>query len=153
MGYSAMQGEMPIASATLRGLQDQFAELDTELDQLRGIISSTVVALSSSFAGIEPHTHSGDDTAQLLREHFSTGISTLQFEDMASQLIEHVRRRKAVVHELVTRLSVAVEHCNDPLSLRDALSSMHTDAEVLFQSVSHKSVEQTNINSGEIDLF
>lgn len=153
MGYSAMQGSAPIASATLRGLQDQFAELDTELDQLRGIISSTVAALSNSFAGIEPHTRADDDTGLLLREHFSTGISTLQFEDMASQLIEHVRRRKAVVHELVTRLSVAVEHCNDPLSLRDALSSMHTDAEVLFQSVSHKSVAQTDMDSGEIELF
>jgi len=148
-----MQGSAPIASTTLRGLQDQFAELDTELDQLRGIISSTVAALSNSFAGIEPHTRADDDTGLLLREHFSTGISTLQFEDMASQLIEHVRRRKAVVHELVTRLSVAVEHCSDPLSLRDALSSMHTDAEVLFQSVSHKSVAQTDIDSGEIELF
>jgi len=51
---------------------------------------------------------------------------------MAIQLIEHVRRWKAVIHELVTRLSVAAEHCNDPLSLRVALSPMHTDAEVLF---------------------
>jgi len=30
---------------------------------------------------------------------------------------------------------------------------MHTDAEVLFQSVSQKSVAQTDIDSGEIELF
>jgi hypothetical protein len=153
MEYSAMQGSAPIASATLRGLQDQFLELDAEMDQLRSIIASTVTTLYTSFAGIEPRAHADDDTGLLLREHFSTGISTLQFEDIASQLIEHMRRRKSVVHELVTRLSLAVEHSEDPLSLRDALSSMHTDAEVLFQSVSHKSVDQTDMDSGDIELF
>jgi hypothetical protein len=152
MGYSAMQGEVPITSATLLGLQNQFSQLDTELDQLRGIISSTVSVLSNSFADIEPHL--GDDGVGLqLREHFATGISTLQFEDLASQLIEHVRRRKTVLHQLVTRLSVAVEHSHDPLALREALSSMHSDAEEMFESVSHKSVSQTDMDSGDIELF
>lgn len=153
MGFSAMQDGVPITSATLVGLQEQFAELDTELDQLVGIISSTVSALSSSFADIEPHTRAENAVGVQLRQHLSTGISTLQFEDIATQLIEHVRLRKTVVHELVTRLSLAVEHCHDPLALREALSSMHSEAEVLFQSVSHKSVAQTDMDAGGIDLF
>ena len=153
MGYSAMQDSVPITSATLVGLQVQFAELDSELDQLIGIISSTVSALTSSFADIEPHIRAEDAAGMQLREHFTTGISTLQFEDMATQLIEHVRRRKTVLHELVTRLSVAVEQSHDPLMLREALSSMHSEAELLFQSVSHKSVAQTDMHSGDIDLF
>lgn len=134
-------------------LDAQFQELDAELDQLRQLITSTASTLSVSFSGLQPHAQEAPPLGDTLREHLTTGLVTLQFEDIAGQLIEHVRRRKSALHELVGRLTEIVERCHEPAELRAELAAIRIDAESLFTTLSHKAVQQTSMDTGDVELF
>lgn len=153
MESNTATSDVAVMSATLLRLEAQFGELDAELDQLRSIIASTASALSSSFAELAPLTDDAGSLSEQLREHVSTGIISLQFEDIAGQLIEHVRRRKAVVHELVSRLAAVVAEVRDPKAMKAQLSIIDSDAEVMVRSLARRPVQQTSMATGDIDLF
>ena len=153
MRSKTTKSDVAAMSATLLRLEAQFGELDAELDQLRSIIASTASSLSTSFAELAPLTDDAGSLSQQLRDHVSSGIISLQFEDIASQLIEHVRRRKAVVHELVSRLATVVSEARDAKALKAQLSIIDSDAEAMVKSLAHRPVQQTSMATGEIDLF
>ncbi len=93
------------------------------------------------------------DVSDRIREHVHTGIVSLQFEDLAGQLIEHVRRRQSAMHEAFEKWNAVVGTYRDAEALHDALRNLEAEFEVRFDGLSRKSVNQTSVATGSVDLF
>lgn len=86
-------------------------------------------------------------------------VTSLQFEDMNTQLAEHVGRRLEAATELLNlvrdlhQLNSQPELLNNQLeqmrSIRETFDNLHPK----IKSVSHKSVSQKSVDSGDIELF
>ncbi|WP_430009326.1 methyl-accepting chemotaxis protein [Methylophaga lonarensis] len=86
-------------------------------------------------------------------------VTSLQFEDMNTQLAEHVGRRLETATELLNlvrdlhQLNSQPELLNNQLeqmrSIRETFDNLHPK----IKSVSHKSVSQKSVDSGDIELF
>lgn len=93
------------------------------------------------------------EVSDRISSHVHTGIVSLQFEDMAGQLIEHVRRRQSTVEEAFQQLSLALGQYQDPQAFSEALRKVEEEIAQKFHGLSRKSVSQTTVETGSIDLF
>lgn len=93
------------------------------------------------------------EVSDRIREHVHTGIVSLQFEDLAGQLIEHVRRRQSAMHEAFEKWNAVVGTYRDAEALHDALQTLEAEFAVRFDGLSRKSVNQTSVATGSVDLF
>ncbi len=93
------------------------------------------------------------EVSERIRSHVLTGIVSLQFEDMAGQLIEHVRRRQVAVQEAFQQLSAALGNYGDAPAFHEALRKLEAELDVRFDGLSRKSVSQTSVETGSVDLF
>lgn len=86
------------------------------------------------------------------------GILSLQFEDIARQLIEHINDRVNIINTFVEGLMEGyLEFSNTHTQeirqdLKDALEARLDAAKQELQGLS-KAVQQTNMNQGDVDLF
>jgi len=102
------------------------------------------------------------DISNLLNKHVGNAIQSLQFEDMITQLIDHIEKR---LHHLML-LENATTYASCELNnhdadyylitekivteLRDAISSSHKKSE----SINHNPINQSSMEiGGEVDLF
>lgn len=124
--------------------KDAMSTLSGELSDMHGI-----VAKQSSH--IEDLSHR---IQQLVRE----GILSLQFEDIARQLIEHINDRVNIINAFVEGLmegylEFSNTHTQDiRQDLKDALEARLQAAKDELQGLS-KAVQQTNMDQGDVDLF
>ncbi|NQY27630.1 MAG: hypothetical protein HRT92_10725 [Piscirickettsiaceae bacterium] len=86
-------------------------------------------------------------------------ITSLQFEDMCTQLSAHILRRLDSVGELsslVDRLHEARINPDKLMDYRELLTGIERSLSELkpkIESVGHQAVSQQDLNSGDIDLF
>ena len=90
-------------------------------------------------------------------------IISLQFQDMVTQLLDHVGRRLAVLDEVAEdeqRLAAALRETSDPASALQALDGIREHVELLSQKLStlkqgvdNNPVSQTGFASGDVELF
>jgi len=86
-------------------------------------------------------------------------VTSLQFEDMCTQLSAHIIRRLGAVAELtelVDQGHVARMNKDKLDDYRTSLTNVETSLEELkpkIESVEHQAVTQTDLNSGEVELF
>lgn len=124
--------------------KDAMMVLSKELSNMHG----TVTQQSSH---IEELSHS---IQKLVRD----GILSLQFEDIARQLIEHINDRVNIINTFVESLMEGyLEFSNTHTKeirqdLKDALEDRLNKAKEELQGLS-KAVQQTNMNQGDVDLF
>ncbi len=126
--------------------------------------------VEKAMIGIEDvNQRTGDMVNQLSRisDEVSTAVGqavmSLQFQDMVTQLLNHVFRRLDVLDEMVLdekKMSDLLASTTDPLALVEALDGLksHVDQlaekfEDLKQRVNHNPVGQTRYDSGDIELF
>lgn len=93
------------------------------------------------------------EVSDRIREHVHTGIVSLQFEDMAGQLIEHVRNRQAAMRDAFEKWNAVVGTYSDAEALHEALQRLEAEFAVRFDGLSRKSVSQTSVATGSVDLF
>jgi len=79
-------------------LQDHLLTASNDLDRLQALLADTCEALAASFFGANAQLDSlrgtsGADAVQTLSRHLGSAITALQFQDIASQLIAHTRKR------------------------------------------------------------
>lgn len=144
------------------------SEVETDLLQTELLLEEAVEKLTSSFMAIHSAvgarqetidrlvaagTLSGEDAAALagmsgeIGTHVNTAITSMQFQDMTSQLIERCLTRLSGLQDLLQ--SVGEEHGGsaDQLQARLALRSQALSDEL------QKSVRQNHMESGDIELF
>lgn len=108
------------------------------------ILNDRVVGQSAEIKKISAH----------IAQHIHTGVISLQFEDIVHQLVGHISRRAKTIENSLSRFSNAVAIGPDSLHLMtDAINDCNADMRQDIRQLSHKSVQQTDISTGSVDLF
>jgi len=122
-----------------------------------------VSEMSDSMAELEQHTNDIVEKTQQASQQISTmvnqAVTSLQFEDMCTQLLAHISRRLAAVSELsglVDELHVARMNPSLLENYRDSLSKLEeslTQLKPKIASVQHQAVSQQDLDEGDVELF
>jgi len=111
-------GELPLSGMTsipsvspelAAGMQDEILSAGTELERLQKLLGDAVVQLQQRF-GVAMDLQRGlpeGPGREALGSELHAALVALQFEDLASQLISHSRRRLASVADCLGNLAVA----------------------------------------------
>lgn len=122
-----------------------------------------VADMSDSMAKLDQHTsHVLEQTQQASQQinvMVNQAVTSLQFEDMCTQLVAHITRRIGAVSELSGLVeSLHVARMN-PLLLEDYRETLTRLEESLISlqpkiaSVQHQAVSQQDLDEGDIELF
>lgn len=105
----AGMGLVTVPLSLVADLQDELMTAGTELDRLQRLLIDAVTQLSAHFSNAV--NSQVDLTPSQEREALLTdmrrAMTALQFEDMASQLITHSRRRLSSVAECLGNLALS----------------------------------------------
>jgi hypothetical protein len=89
-------------------LQDHLLCTSTELDRLQRLLADAAQTLLQHFTGADALLRGvPDDTARGAHELIAQAVQSLQFEDMATQLIGHTRSRIGHVADRLAALALA----------------------------------------------
>lgn len=158
-------------------LNDQFQIVAGDLEQLRGILGDAALKLSSTFRvittctnemeqvidaamGPEPAfalTRIREITTNMTATTGST-IQSLQFEDMATQLLAHVNLRLGVLQQFSKEMAIINPSSSQlpPFLTTEELDVLFATLErhrgLLLNTV-RKAVQQQSLESGDIELF
>jgi hypothetical protein len=145
------QGDDAAAAARLpfliaADLQDDLMTATNDLDRLQTLLGDACATLQTSFFSVwqileEPAAvaQAGSTSLDAARKHLGTAVTALQFQDMASQLVEHLRRR--------------LRHCADRLA-RDAFADDEDGAAAVEEApLRPNPVTQAEMDTGFVELF
>ncbi len=134
---SETAGEVPVKLAA--DMQDELLTAGTELDRLQRLLSDAVAQLNACFTqALEEQARLPDSArSEAVAAQLRGALIALQFEDMASQIISHSRRRVASVADCLGNL---------------VMGEPETDCDVQWVSRPCP-VAQRAVDAGSIELF
>jgi methyl-accepting chemotaxis protein len=142
---SASMGSLE--TATNVNIQES-SEAKEEMDKLCEGLSSMHVLVMSQADHIEQLSHR-------IQALVNKGILSLQFEDIARQLIEHINERVLTMNAFVESLMNGYLEFSDTqvrAELQETLRSQFSSVKAQLDNLS-KAVQQTSMNQGDVDLF
>jgi len=181
-GYLEMPPEMRERLQQLREqvtitLNNEFSIVSADLGQLRAILSDAATKLSGTFRVVTASSdelrrtlgEAGDDAgrdaidrlrsiADAMASTAGATVQSLQFEDMAAQLLQHVDRKLAVLACLARDMAVlnpgpeAVPPSVGAARL-DQLFETLAAYRMQLETATRKVVQQQSLESGDIELF
>ncbi len=158
-------------------LSDEFNVVTADLTQLRRLLSDAAEKLSGTFRVVTASSEDMRNTISLVNDtpDFSvlarireiavemtsttgTTIQSLQFEDMATQLLQHIDRKLAVLARLAKDMAVLnpTTACVPPLLRAHQLDDLFAKLEGYRDELTiatRKVVQQESLESGDIELF
>jgi hypothetical protein len=158
-------------------LHSEFDTTAVDLEQLRGILADAAGKLSTAFCEMTNNlsalvrlideaqskpagTPMGQVAAIAMEITSRTGstVQSLQFEDMATQLLQHVNRRLATLELFSKDMSILHPHPDNPAAaltdeVLDNLFRRLDAHRTELLAVSRKTVQQQSLDSGGIELF
>lgn len=134
------------------------ADTDIALDSKRqvGVMSIRMTELNDKTQSVIGSTA---DISQSISGLVNQAVTSLQFEDMCTQLGEHIRKRLQAAEQLsglMLELQTTSSASADVQACREQLDRVRLQAEQLrprIAETAHKSVSQQNLESGDIELF
>jgi len=142
-------GGMPLLAAA--DLQDHLMVASNDLDRLQRLLTDACDALLGHFYGatgelkqllhvaaVQPDVDAGK--LHTAMEHMAGAITAMQFQDMASQLVDHTTRR--------------LRNCADRLA-RDTMGDDDEDGAALVEEMPLRPnpVTQDEMDAGSVELF
>jgi vacuolar-type H+-ATPase subunit I/STV1 len=168
----------------LSGVSDHgrrhLSEVETDLVQTTLLLEEAVEKLTTSFMAIHQavdarqqsinrllagEAPSAEESEKLtgmsgeIGQHVNTAITSMQFQDMTSQLLDRTLRRVTGLREFLTTLSehgadIAPDSHSEEIVDRLGKVSMALAIQSLeLRSMLRKSVEQRHLESGDVELF
>lgn len=143
-----------------RSVATQVVTSDTDM----ALNTKTKVAeITSTMTQLNQKTHSVVTETGAISQHVSTlvnqAISSLQFEDMCTQLSQHIAKRLDAVEELshlMLSLNEAQSQPDDVVRCKQMLEQIRESLSQLrpkIESTQHQSVRQQSLDTGDIELF
>ncbi len=158
-------------------LHSEFNTTAVDLDQLRGILADAAEKLSTAFCemtgsladlvrliDVAQSTPGGAPMGQVaaiameITSRTGSTVQSLQFEDMATQLLQHVGRRLTTLERFSKDMSVLHPHPDNPVApltnevLDELFRRLDAHRSELL-AVARKTVQQQSLDSGGIELF
>jgi len=180
-GFAVVADEVRKLSRKSDDFSDEISRLTTEvkhtLSEATEVVNKVVsadmnVALSSkqqvsemsdSMADLDQHTNhiiaQTQEASQQINVMVNQAVTSLQFEDMCTQLLAHITRRINAVSglsELVDGLHEARMNPSLLDNYRDSLTKLEESLISLkpkIASVQHQAVSQQDLDDGDIELF
>jgi len=138
-GHLNLAGEYMVrVSSVDQNMVSQSSRGLTDTINMVGLINGKMATTVEDLAEISKHVENSVHTA----------ITTLQFQDMSSQLLDHVNTRVQNVDAFIGRIRER-EHTSGTVSV---LEHMKEDADATL-AIRHKAVAQNSMSSGDIELF
>lgn len=110
-----------------------------EVSKLNDAMMSAVEELSVTSKQVEVDVH--------------TAVTSLQFQDMASQLVTHASKRMDAIQSILDGIA-SIEHGHRSGSDRlGTLKTVVQEATKLVENMRHNPVKQINVDAGDIELF
>ncbi len=106
-------------------------------------LNDKVVSQSESIAEISTR----------IQSHVETGIISLQFEDIARQLLEHMQKRITVLEQLAPRVFECIHCGDDPAAVNVIISELQQSLDEALVQLQNKAVRQSSVETGSVDLF
>jgi hypothetical protein len=139
-------GPAGLAFMAAADLQDHLMTASNDLDRLQTLLADACDTLLAGFFGASQHLHDLRATAlpdpqpvERAVAHLGAAVTALQFQDMASQLINHTRGR--------------LRNCADRLA-RDAFDGDEDgDAVIEDAPLRPNPVTQSEMDTGFVELF
>lgn len=143
-------------------LEEAVEKLTTSFMAIHRAIDANQATIDRLLAGQAP---TADESARLnamsgeIGRYVNTAITSMQFQDMTSQLLDRTLRRVTGLRDFLTTLS---EHGADILPESDSEEIVERLGKVSMalaiqsmelRSVLRKSVEQKHLESGDVELF
>ncbi|WP_273152659.1 methyl-accepting chemotaxis protein [Methylophaga thiooxydans] len=143
-----------------RSVATQVVTSDTDM----ALNTKTKVAeMTSTMTQLNQKTHSVVTETGAISQHVSTlvnqAITSLQFEDMCTQLSQHISKRLDAVEELshlMLSLNEAQSQPDDVVRCKQMLEQIRESLSQLrpkIESTQHQSVRQQSLDTGDIELF
>ncbi len=90
---------------------------------------------------------------QRCEKHVNAAITTMQFEDLATQLLNHAGKRMSIIQSLLDGIShVGSDYQAEPDRLERLRKAIHAVTEMIEKS-KHNPVKQINVEAGSVDFF
>jgi len=180
-GFAVVADEVRKLSRKSDDFSDEISRLTTEVkhtlsdatEVVNKVVSADMnVALSSkqqvsemsnSMADLEQHTNhiiaQTQEASQQISVMVNQAVTSLQFEDMSTQLLAHITRRINAVSDLSELVDGLHEARMNPSLLEDYRDLLTTLEESMISlkpkiaSVQHQAVSQQDLDDGDIELF
>lgn len=95
--------------------------------------------------------------SEQLTESVNTAVRSLQFEDMTSQLAEHMEKRITELESFLHRINCLPDQLSENNSskekFQEKVCELKDDMDTIFRQYNHKSVKQQNLQQGDVELF
>lgn len=158
-------------------LHDEFDCVAADLEQLRSLLTDAALKLSMAFREMTGSSQELQATVQKISAtpelpmlkrltEIADGMTTttgltvqsLQFEDMATQLLAHVNKRLVILEAFAKDMAVLNPPAQgSPLMLAphviDELTRTLQRYRTALAGANHKAVQQQSLDSGDIELF
>lgn len=91
--------------------------------------------------------------AQQVANDVRTTVTSLQFQDMATQLIEHAGKRQDAMQEILSGIATLDQHLPNQGDRIQRLHDKLNEARALIERTRHNPVKQASIEVGSMELF
>jgi len=159
---------------------EHLIELETDLVQTTILLAEAIEKLGASFLALHTAVSSQQDEINVLISsggasdesidrlkiiqgdialHINAAVTSLQFQDLTSQLISRTLQRSVGLREVLSSLGVVgdgIPHDGDVDEIAVLLKNMSVTLEsqsVELKSILRKAVSQKHLDSGDIELF
>lgn len=92
-------------------------------------------------------------TTSEVSQYVQTAITTLQFQDMATQLVGHAGKRMDIIHSLLDGISNIEANRRDGADRLGQLNTAIREMIELIENSRHNPVKQINVDAGDVELF
>jgi Mg2+ and Co2+ transporter CorA len=143
-------------------LEEAIDRLTSSFMAIHSVVGARQDAINRLLAGGSPSAEDSEQLAAMsgeIGQHVNTAITSMQFQDMTSQLIDRTLKRVTGLREFLATLGdhgadILPETGSEEIVDRLGKVSMALAIQSLeLRSVLRKSVEQRHMESGDIELF
>lgn len=133
---------------------DTITEYDLETaHESRQRVDDIWNSISNLNASVVDKTKTVSELSEGIGNHIHTGVISLQFEDITSQLIEHIRNRIYTIKNLSMQLTSCINSMDDHNAFRAMVGKLEQQSKAAMETLGQSSIKQQNIDTGSVDLF
>lgn len=133
---------------------DSISKYDLETaHESRQQVDNIWSSISNLNLSVVDKTKAVSELSDGISQHVVTGIISLQFEDITSQLIEHIRKRIYTIKNLSVQLTSCINSMDDHNAFRQMIAQLEEQSQAAMASLGESSIKQQNIDTGSVDLF